>query len=170
MVEVELAAVPPWPDQDWQSLAGRAARSAIKHSRYGFLGESAAVFELSVRLTTDDEVKTLNRQYRKKDTATNVLSFPMWQPDLIEGLAQSSGNGEVLLGDIVIAYDVCRSEAEERAIAFEDHVAHLIVHGTLHLLGYDHVGERAAEAMEAIERAALADLNVQDPYLDQIAQ
>ena len=84
------------------------------------------------------------------------------------GLANSD-DGEVLLGDIVLAHGVCAREAEEKAIAIDAHAAHLIVHGTLHLLGYDHEqGEAEAEAMETLERAALAALGIADPYSDSV--
>jgi probable rRNA maturation factor len=123
--------------------------------------------EISIRLTTDAEVQTLNAQYRHKDKPTNVLSFPMVQADLLDTIDQNSDDGEVLLGDIVLAYGVCAAEAEERGISIEQHATHLIVHGTLHLLGYDHLEDREAEAMEAIEIDALAALGLADPYLIQ---
>jgi probable rRNA maturation factor len=79
-------------------------------------------------------------------------------------VTQNSDDGEVLLGDIILAHNVCVSEAAERGVAAEDHAAHLIVHGTLHLLGFDHQGDAEAEAMEEMERAALASLGLHDPY------
>ena len=105
-----------------------------------------------MRLTSDDEVRHLNAQYRGKDKPTNVLSFPMVQPDLLDTVSQNSDDGELLLGDIVLAHGVCAAEAAERGIAVETHATHLIVHGTLHLLGYDHEDDDEAEGMEAIER------------------
>jgi probable rRNA maturation factor len=96
---------------------------------------------------------------------TNVLSFPMIQPDLIDTVSQNSDDGELLLGDIVLAHGVCVAEAAERGIPVEAHATHLLVHGTLHLLGYDHLGDDEAEAMEEIERQALASLGIADPYL-----
>jgi probable rRNA maturation factor len=94
-----------------------------------------------------------------------VLSFPMIQPDLIETVSQNSDDGEVLLGDIVLAHGVCAAEAAERGISVEGHATHLLVHGTLHLLGYDHMGDEEAEHMEAIEIDALSALGIADPYL-----
>ena len=126
--------------------------------------DTDALVEISVRLTSDDEVHTLNRQYRGKDKPTNVLSFPMVQPDLIETVSQNTDDGELLLGDIVLAHDVCAREAAERGVTIEAHATHLIVHGTLHLLGYDHLTDDEGDAMEAIERDALADLGISDPY------
>ena len=153
-----------WPDGDWEALATRASTAALSQSPYGeWLGWPTAI-EIAVRLTSDDEVRKLNHQYRSKDKPTNVLSFPMIQPDLLESVTQNSDDGEVILGDIVLARGVCEREAEERGISVEDHAAHLIVHGTLHLLGYDHQGDAEAEAMEEMERAALADLGLHDPY------
>lgn len=165
MIAIELAREHPWPDHDWETLAIRAAQAAIDRTPHGELLTSAAAIEISIRLTSDDEVHQLNRQYRHNDKPTNVLSFPMVQPDLIETVTQNSDDGEVLLGDIVLAHGVCAREAGERGIATEAHAAHLIVHGTLHLLGYDHMTDPEAEAMEAIETAALAELGIADPYL-----
>ena len=118
---------------------------------------------MAIRLTDDDEVQTLNAQYRAKDKPTNVLSFPMVQPDLLDSLANTD-DGEALLGDIVLAHGVCTREAAEKGISVTDHAMHLIVHGTFHLLGYDHQGEAEAEAMEALETQALASIGLADPY------
>jgi probable rRNA maturation factor len=166
MIHIELARESPWTDDhNWPALATRAARAAIERTPHGDLLTSIAAIEISVRLTSDDEIHTLNRQYRGKDKPTNVLSFPMVQPDLIETVTQNSDDGEVLLGDIVLAHGVCVAEAAERGISVEAHATHLLVHGTLHLLGYDHLEDQEAEAMEAIERDALTGLGLDDPYL-----
>ena len=164
MIEVELAREEPWPAGDWDTLATRAIRATVERTPRGELLTAAALVEVSVRLTGDDEVRTLNAQYRHKDRSTNVLSFPMIQPDLIDTVSGNSDDGELLLGDIVLAYGVCVAEAAERGISVEDHATHLLVHGTLHLLGYDHQGDGEAEGMEAIERAVLASLGIADPY------
>ena len=116
-----------------------------------------------MKLADDDEVRALNASYRGKDKPTNVLSFPMIQPDLLDSL-NIGDDGEALLGDIVLAEAVCRNEAAERRVPLVTHVTHLIVHGTLHLLGYDHIDDAEAEEMEAIERDALASLGIEDPY------
>lgn len=165
MIEIELSREEPWPDADWTALATRAVRAAIAATPYGPLADTPALVEVSVRLTSDDEVRTLNHQYRGKDKPTNVLSFPMVQPDLLDTVSQNSDDGEVLLGDIVLAYGVCVAEAAARGIQVEDHATHLMVHGTLHLLGYDHLTDADGDAMEEIERAALATLGIADPYL-----
>ncbi|MEE8609307.1 MAG: rRNA maturation RNase YbeY [Sphingomonas aquatilis] len=166
MIHIELAHEAPWPDAtDWDGLTVRAARAAIERTPHGELLTTPATVEISVRLTSDDEVHALNRQYRQKDKPTNVLSFPMVQPDLIDTVSQNSDDGELLLGDIVLAHGVCEREAAEKGVSVEEHATHLLVHGTLHLLGYDHMGDDEAEAMEEIERQALATLGIADPYL-----
>jgi probable rRNA maturation factor len=166
MIAIELSREGPWPEAaDWAALARRAVLAALARTPHGPLAEAVATIEISLRLTGDDEVRVLNRDYRGKDAATNVLSFPMVQPDLLETVSENTDDGEVLLGDIVLAHGVCAREATEKGISVEDHAAHLIVHGTLHLLGYDHVDDVEAEHMEAIERDAMADLGLADPYL-----
>jgi probable rRNA maturation factor len=165
MIVVESDVGGEWGTRtDWVALAERAVRSAAASSRHASLDESRLVVEVSVRLTDDDEVKALNAGYRAKDKPTNVLSFPMVDGDLLGSIAGADG-GEVLLGDIVLAHGVCAREAADKGIAVEAHAAHLVVHGALHLLGYDHeTGEEDAEAMEAVERHALAGIGVPDPY------
>ncbi len=167
MIEIALIHEEPWSgdEESWEALATRAARAAVERTPHGPLLTTPALIEISVRLTSDEEVHALNRQYRQKDKPTNVLSFPMVQPDLIETVTQNSDDGEVLLGDIVLAHGVCVAEASERGISPEIHATHLLVHGVLHLLGYDHMNDDEAEAMEAIERDALASLGIADPYL-----
>jgi probable rRNA maturation factor len=166
MIQIELAREEPWPaDTDWDALAAQAARAAIERTPHGELLTTAATVEISVRLTSDEEVRTLNAQYRQKDKPTNVLSFPMVQPDLIDTVSQNSDDGELLLGDIVMAHGVCEAEARDKGVTVAEHATHLLVHGTLHLLGYDHMGDEDAEAMEDIERQALASLGIADPYV-----
>lgn len=165
MIHVELACEPLWPENDWDTLATRAARAAVAATPHGDLATSRAQVEISVRLTSDDEVRQLNAHYRGKDKPTNVLSFPMIQPDLLDTVTLNSDDGEVLLGDIVLAHGVCAAEATEKGFTLADHATHLIVHGALHLLGYDHQGEDEAAAMEATERDVLAGLGIADPYL-----
>ena len=149
----------------WTTLAARAASAAVERTPHGPLLTTPALIEISVRLTGDDEVRSLNAHYRGKDKATNVLSFPMVQPDLLETVSENSDDGELLLGDIVLAHGVCVGEAAARGVSVEEHVTHLLVHGTLHLLGYDHQDDADAEAMEEVERSALASLGLPDPYL-----
>lgn len=111
--------------------------------------------ELTVRLVAADESQALNRDYRGRDKPTNVLSFPFESPP---------GIVLPLLGDLVICHPVVVDEAAEQAKRLGDHYAHMVVHGTLHLLGYDHLEDDEAEAMEALERDILAELGIADPY------
>jgi len=168
-IQVETDSSEEWDSKtDWPGLARRAVRSAVASSRHHALIDSRSAIEVSVRFTGDDEVRSLNAGYRDRDKPTNVLSFPMIAPELLEPLASAEG-GEALLGDVVLAHGICRDEAAEKGISVENHAAHLVVHGTLHLLGYDHEqSERDAEAMERVERDALAALGVADPYPTEV--
>ncbi len=164
MIETAVLIEPSWPDgADWSALAAKAVAVAIAHTPHGTLSDSDASVEVSVKFTSDDEVQSLNRDYRGKDKPTNVLSFPMIAPDLIGGIANTD-DGEVLLGDIVLAYGTCAREASLREISVAAHATHLIVHGTLHLLGYDHMNDGEADAMEALEQAIMASLGLHNPY------
>ena len=163
MIETALQAEPNWPEQDWEALAASAVSAAIAATPHGELAGIDALVEIAVRLTDDAEVQALNRDYRRKDKPTNVLSFPMVQPDLIDNLANTD-DGEILLGDIVLARETCEREAEERGVSIAAHATHLIVHGTLHLLGYDHMLDDEADAMESLEREIMAALGLHDPY------
>jgi probable rRNA maturation factor len=170
VILVESDASEEWDSStDWAGLAERAVRAAVAESGYNALAAGDLAVEVSVKYTDDAEVKALNGSYRDKDKATNVLSFPMMEPELLASIAET-GAGELLLGDVVLAHGVCAAEAVERGIPTTDHATHLIVHGTLHLLGYDHeTGDDDAEAMEALERQALATLGIADPYrLDEV--
>jgi probable rRNA maturation factor len=164
VIEVETAIEDDWPAGDWEALARGAVTAALTASPHGDIITARYIAEVSVRLTSDAEVQALNLQYRQKDKPTNVLSFPMVQPDLLDGLSDGD-DGETLLGDIVLAFGVTAAEAADKGVGIEEHATHLIVHGTLHLLGYDHEqGEAEAEHMEELERAALAVLGFSDPY------
>jgi len=166
MIEVALLREEGWPGEDWEAIATRAVTAAIAHSPYAAFIKDAATYEVAVKLTSDEEVHTLNRAYRDKDKPTNVLSFPMVQHDLLEATTNTD-DGEVLLGDIVLAENVCAREAAEKGITVADHATHLIVHGTFHLMGYDHMVDAEAEAMEELEIHALATLGLPDPYGDR---
>jgi len=165
MILVEADAGEDWDSRhDWETLAATAVKSAVARSRLCRLIDSAPSIEVSVKFTDDEEVRALNAAYRSKDKPTNVLSFPMVEANLLESLAGADG-GELLLGDVVLAHGVCAREAAARNIPVNTHAAHLVVHGTLHLLGYDHeTGDEEAAAMEAVEREALAALGIPDPY------
>lgn len=166
MLDVILDSSAAWEAQgaNWPELAERAARAAIAETPHGPLLTSPARFELSVKLSDDAEVRGLNAAYRGKDKPTNVLSFPMLQPDFMESTALAD-DGEILLGDVILAWETCLAEAGEKGVGVVDHATHLIVHGTLHLLGYDHeTGEEDAHRMERMETHALASLGIADPY------
>jgi len=144
------AAPPPAP-----SL--RAQRSNLR-ARGRLLRRSAPRnddVELSVTLADDAAVHALNRRWRGRDAPTNVLSF-------------ASGE-RPLLGDVVLAYETVAREAAEQGKSLADHLAHLVTHGVLHLLGFDHEVEHEAEAMEALERRVLAGIGIADPYRDEDA-
>jgi probable rRNA maturation factor len=166
VISAEIDMSEEWDSStDWSALAERAVQAALAKSDHAELIEAALPIEVSVRFTSDAEVRALNASYRGKDKPTNVLSFPMVEPELIDQIAVG-GEGELLLGDIVLAHGVCRAEAADKGVSIEHHASHLVVHGTLHLLGYDHeTGEADAEAMEAVERHALEALGIADPYL-----
>lgn len=113
--------------------------------------------ELTIRVVDEAESQQLNHEYRGKDKPTNVLSFPFEAPPGIE---------MNLLGDLVVCVQVVEQEAEQQKKALEHHWAHMIVHGTLHLLGYDHIEDNQAEEMESLEIQLLAKLSIDDPYQD----
>jgi len=169
MIDVGILAEPAWgAETDWEALATGAVLAAFRVSPWAALEDEAVSVEVSVKYADDAEVEALNGAYRGKDKPTNVLSFPMVQPDLLDGIADTD-DGEVLLGDIVLAHGVCAREAAEKGVAVATHATHLIVHGTFHLLGFDHEDEVEAEAMEELERVALAALGIADPYAVQEA-
>ncbi len=118
--------------------------------------------DLAVRLVGSKEGRALNRHYRGKDYATNVLSFPA---DIAEGVKLPKGVKMPLLGDLVLCAPVIAREAKEQKKPLAAHYAHLTVHGALHLLGWDHEDTREAECMEQLEREILAGLGLPDPYL-----
>ncbi len=117
--------------------------------------------EITLLLTDDAGIRALNRDFRGRDKPTNVLSFP--------SPAQPGAPGPRHLGDIALACETLAREADEEGKSLQDHATHLVVHGTLHLLGYDHELEAQAEIMEALEVKALATLGIADPYRDMAA-
>src|SRR4051794_18400327 len=165
MILVEADVSAEWDSRtDWSALAGEAVRAAVGASRERAPLVARLHVEVSVKFTHDAEGKARKSGYRGKDAATNVPSCPMFEADLLGSLASVDG-GELLLGDVVLAHGVCAGEAEAKGVTLADHAAHLVVHGTLHLLGYDHeAGEAEAVAMEQVEREALAALGIADPY------
>ena len=139
--------------RDLEELTGRAIEAALDHARVD------KNVEIGVLFANDEEAARLNRQWRHKDYAPNILSFPA--PEMHDVPA-----GEPRpLGDLILASGTVAREAQEQGKPLTSHLTHLIVHGTLHLLGFDHLEESDAERMEAAEIAILAGLGVPDPYL-----
>lgn len=138
---------------DWSATDEECVRQAAAQA-YGTL-RGRAPAELSVVLTDDAQIADLNKAWRGRSGPTNVLSFPAAEMPAAEA---------ALLGDVVLARDTIVREAEAQGKSFVDHLAHLIIHGVLHLLGHDHEDEAEAEAMEALERRILEDLGIADPY------
>jgi len=163
MLEVAIEADEEWDSsRSWESLARKAAEAAIAESAFPQLATIDRQVEISVRLTTNDEVRELNAEWRGKDKPTNVLSFPMMETGELH--AANVADHELLLGDIVLAHGTCEAEAADKGVSVEQHAAHLIVHGTLHLLGYDHLEDSDAADMETREIRALARLGIANPY------
>jgi len=142
-----------WPARrSLSTLARKAVSAALAEA-----GIDEGASELSVVFTDDAHIRTLNADWRGKDKATNVLSFPAFP-------TKPGGPLPPLLGDVVLAAETVAREAALEEKPFDHHLVHLMVHGTLHLLGYDHELEEEAELMESLERRALARLAIPDPY------
>ena len=153
MIEVEVEDEAWCEVADVEAATTRAAEAVFAHP----FPVEGRVHELTLLLTGDAEVQDLNARFRGKDAATNVLSFP----------APTSAAPH--LGDIALAYGVCAAEAKAQGKPLAHHLTHLVVHGVLHLLGYDHTADTEAQVMEDMERAILADLGIGDPYrLDEV--
>ncbi len=160
-MELDIDVDENWPSGSWVDLAVQAASMLA-----GLVPELANPrLSASLLFTSDADVHSLNREWRGKDKPTNVLSFPMLERGDLLALA-SEGSPE-LLGDIALAYETCAREAAEKGIVLEAHAAHLIVHGLLHLAGYDHeISSEDAAEMEALEIKALASMGIGNPYCD----
>ena len=157
-VDLEID-IEDWPPRDWEAVAARAADAATQVVPE--LGNPR--LSVSVLFTSDAELHALNRDWREKDKPTNVLSFPMLEREDL--LALGAEGPPELLGDIALAYQTCAREAAEKGVPLEDHAAHLVVHGLLHLAGHDHETSAGdAEKMEALETKALALIGIADPY------
>lgn len=145
---------------DAEQVAVRAATAALAAA-----GDDVPLpCEMSITLADDAAIRILNRDWRDKDKATNVLSFPAQElpEDVVKDLAEE-GVAQPL-GDIIVALETLTTEATAEGKRPGDHLAHLVVHGVLHLLGYDHIDDTEAEEMEAFERDILAGLGIDDPY------
>ena len=143
-----------WPDEEenWEDLITSAVIATLARSDQTL----DAASELSVVLADDDTIRALNRDYRHQDKPTNVLAFPAAQA--------AAGSQPPILGDVILSYGVVSGEAAEQDKSLRAHVQHLVVHGLLHLLGYDHHTAEDAQAMEGLEVDILRQLNVADPY------
>ncbi len=150
-VELEVRAG-DWGGVEWTAIAERALACALRTA--GTTIQPGA--EVSVILTDDAEIRSLNRDWRQQDKATNVLSFPLATPARLASAP--------MLGDIVLAAGTVAREALAEKKSFENHATHLMIHGFLHLLGHDHMNEEDATRMEALEMAILATLGIENPY------
>ena len=151
-----IVAADCWQDQpDAEAVIHRAINAAAE-----IADVDSGDAEIAVMLTDDKGIRTLNRNWRGLDKPTNVLSFPALQPT---GPVREDDPPR-MLGDIAIAYQTMRREADEASKPFDHHLSHLTVHGFLHLIGYDHESDEEAEEMEALETEILAQLGIPDPY------
>ena len=148
----------------WRAEAGAEAviHRAIETAAEMVDAETGDV-ELAIMLTDDDGIRTLNANWRGIDKPTNVLSFPALQPTG----TPSPDDAPRMLGDIAIAYETMRREADDEQKPFDHHLSHLAIHGFLHLIGFDRETDEEAEEMEALERKILAQLGIPDPYAPQ---
>ncbi|XUM23761.1 rRNA maturation RNase YbeY [Bradyrhizobium oligotrophicum S58] len=154
-----IVAADCWQDQpDAEDVIHRAIAAAAET-----VDADVGDAEIAVMLTDDAGIRTLNSNWRGIDKPTNVLSFPALQPTGPRG----DDDAPRMLGDIAIAYETMRREADEEQKPFDQHLSHLTVHGFLHLIGYDHETDDEAEEMEALEREILAHLGIPDPYADR---
>ena len=160
MLSLDIVIENGWPgDTDWADIAEAASEAACT------VAPEIANQRLTadVLFTSDGEVQTLNREWRTKDLPTNVLSFPMLTRS--ELLALGADGGPEMLGDIALAHETCARQAADKDVALAEHVAHLVIHGLLHLAGHDHeLGDAEAQAMEALETKALAAMGIANPY------
>lgn len=164
MIEVALAIDSAWGgDADWEALLKDAVLATVEASPCSFWLPLPQTAEVAIRLTNDTEVQQLNANWRGKDKPTNVLSFPQLEREEIMS-APTVAFSETLFGDIVLARETCWREAQEKSVSISAHATHLVVHGTLHLLGYDHQTDEEAGEMEALEKQVMASLGFADPY------
>ncbi|SFJ93974.1 rRNA maturation RNase YbeY [Celeribacter neptunius] len=154
-------------DDRWEAAGLAALAEAVEVATLSHLGLAPEICEGSILACDDARIKLLNADFREKDKATNVLSWPAEEraaPGARPPLPEPDFDGAIELGDIAISYDTCAREALEAGKPLPDHVTHLIVHGLLHLLGYDHISDVDAEIMEGTEVEILATMGLEDPY------
>ena len=157
MTEVLVVADCWQTEPDAEAVIHRAIEAAA-----GIADADVGDAELAIMLTDDKGIRTLNSNWRGIDKPTNVLAFPALQP-----AAGAPEDAPRMLGDIAIAYQTTRKEADDEQKPFDHHLSHLAVHGFLHLIGYDHEKDDDAEAMESLEQEILAQLGIPDPYADR---
>ena len=159
---------PAWRDlnieTDLENFVESLSRSAFLSADYTWLPKQAETIDISIVLTNDDEIKGINAEYRGKDKPTNVLSFPQITPD--ENLEGVDIPAYMPLGDIILARETIVREASEQGKDLDAHIAHMVVHGTLHLLGYDHMNDSDARIMEGLESDILKTFGFKAPYDD----
>lgn len=168
MIDVDLTIGLEWGNSGFgQVEVEKAVDVAVRFAAVPELTDPVVPVSVSIKLSDNAEVHALNREWREKDKPTNVLSFPMLDDDELDALVEGTYEApEIMLGDIILAFGICEAEAAERGIAVAHHATHLVIHGMLHLLGYDHIEDDEAEAMEALEVKALASMGLHNPYSD----
>lgn len=144
-----------------EDVAREAAQLTLAHGSAAAARAWERRVEVSIVLGDAAEQQQLNRDHRGETAPTNVLAFPGWEPEM-----RVPSGAPVLLGDVVLALEIVAREASEQDKPIADHLRHLVVHGILHLLGYDHLTPTEAKVMESLEKAILAELGVPDPYRD----
>lgn len=165
MLEIEIA------DSRWQDLALETLGNEAVTATLSHMSLEVDECELVILACDDARIAELNEEFRDKPKATNVLSWPAEDlaaetPGANPTLPEADFTGEIALGDIAIAYDTCAREADEAGKPVVDHVRHLVVHGTLHLLGYDHIRDEDATLMERLEVEILGKLGIPNPYIE----
>ncbi len=146
-------------DDRWEAAGLAALCAPAERVALDVAGRVPEGFEIAVMGCDDTRIAALNKAFRGKPQPTNVLSWPASETPPMQG-----GTPAIELGDIAIAFETCQREAAEKGISVQDHVTHLLIHGVLHLLGYDHISDAEAEEMEALEIKALAKLGLSNPY------
>lgn len=151
-------------DPRWEAAGLAAVAELAGRSTLGAVGRDPALHEVALLGCDDARITALNADYRGRATPTNVLSWPAF-----DGVVPEPEQEEPLfLGDLALGYETCAREAAEAGLPLADHVAHLVVHGILHLLGHDHMDDAEAEAMEAVETNVLASMGIANPYSQEV--
>lgn len=164
MIEIDIIIEPIWGSaNDWHALSKRSINKALEYSNYKGLLKTYKHISISISLSNNQQVHALNNQYRSKDKPTNILSFPMLERDELDTI-DIIQTPEIMLGDLILAYNICNDEALAQNITLANHFAHLIIHGILHLLQYNHIEDADADIMQSIEINALRDMGIDNPY------